>query len=259
MIKQWMIQQLCLGLCVMSLMGCDSDDYNLNNTARLSLRFSHFWDNSEVSNADFNDFKFTTQAGDLLSIERLRYLISDIQLVDSNNQVREFDVYNLVDVTTNSGLSFNLDEDLLGGNYRVLFTFGFDDADNAENYPDLNSANFNVPDMLGGGYHYMQFDGKFINTNSEEQGYNYHTIRAVDISSGAPIFPQDTFFTVDLGVISISRSVEVEVRTNLAEWFKNPNIWELNELNTVLMPNANAQILMYENGQTVFTRGELSN
>ena len=53
--------------------------------------------------------------------------------------------------------------------------------------------------MLGGGYHYMQFDGKFINTNDEAQGFNYHAIRAVDNPGEIPSFPQDTFFRVDLG------------------------------------------------------------
>ena len=90
----------------------------------------------------------------------------------------------------------------------MYFTFGLDNEDNAENYLDLNSANFNVPDMLGGGYHYMQFDGKFINSNMMEQGFNYHAIRAVDNSGANPSFPQDTFFTIALGAITITNDVE---------------------------------------------------
>ena len=39
---------------------------------------------------------------------------------------------------------------------------------------------------------------------------------------------------------------------NIAEWFKNPNTWDLNVLNQMLMPNSSAQIMMYENGQNVF-------
>jgi len=45
---------------------------------------------------------------------------------------------------------------------------------------------------------------------------------------------------------------------NIAEWFKNPYTWDLNELNTVLMPNFEAQLLMSQNGKSVFSRGELS-
>ena len=39
---------------------------------------------------------------------------------------------------------------------------------------------------------------------------------------------------------------------NIAEWFKTPNLWDLNELNQMLMPNTSAQIVMYQNGQNVF-------
>ena len=104
---------------------------------------------------------------------------------------------------------------------------------------------------MGGGYHYMQFDGKFINSNNEEQGFNYHAIRAVDNVGANPTFPQDTFFTVNLGAIAITNDVEIEVKMNIAEWFKNPNLWDLNVYNQMLMPNSTAQIMIYQNGQNV--------
>jgi hypothetical protein len=45
----------------------------------------------------------------------------------------------------------------------------------------------------------------------------------------------------------------MEIKMNLAEWFKNPNTWNLNELNSILMPNFEAQKMMRENGETVFS------
>ena len=47
--------------------------------------------------------------------------------------------------------------------------------------------------------------------------------------------------------------VEFNIAMNIAEWFKSPNNWDLNEYNQMLMPNSTAQILIYENGQNVFT------
>ena len=103
----------------------------------------------------------------------------------------------------------------------------------------------------------MQFDGKFINSNMEEQGFNYHAIRAVDNVGANPTFPQDTFFMVNLGAINITNDVEIEVKMNIAEWFKNPNLWDLNVYNQTLMPNSTTQIMMYENGQNVFSLGDV--
>ena len=40
---------------------------------------------------------------------------------------------------------------------------------------------------------------------------------------------------------------------NIAEWFKTPNEWNLNQLNSSLMANSDAQVKMFENGQNVFS------
>lgn len=245
---------------ILSFTSCSEDnDDNIEPNATVTFKFTHNWDGQSVTNADFNIIQFINENGETLSIERLRYLISDITLTTTNNEIIELDNYNLVDVTNSDGLSFTLNSQIPTGSYtNVSFTFGFDNEDNAENYLDLNTASFNVPEMMGGGYHYMQFDGKYLDANSNEQSFNYHAIRAVDNPGMNPTFPQDTFFTVNLGALTIANDVEIEVKANLAEWFKNPNSWDLNVLNQMLMPNSAAQIMMYENGQTVFTLGEVT-
>ena len=46
---------------------------------------------------------------------------------------------------------------------------------------------------------------------------------------------------------------------NVAEWFKNPNTWDLTVLYTLLMPNYNAQLMMHDNGSNgVFTLGDVT-
>ena len=78
-------------------------------------------------------------------------------------------------------------------------------------------------------------------------------IRAVNGSDTNNQVFQDTSFKVDLGVISIANNDEIKIKTDLSEWFKNPNTWDLNQLNTLLMPNFNAQVLMNQNGKSVFS------
>lgn len=246
-------------ITLLSFSSCSEDnDDNLTPNVSTTFNFTHNWDETIITNTDFNTIQFTNANGDQLSIERLRYVISDITFTSSTNEIIELDVYNLVDVTNNTNLSFTPEAQIPTGNYNVSFTFGLDNEDNAENYLDLNSESFNVPDMLGGGYHYMQFDGKFINSNAQEQGFNYHAIRAVDNPGANPTFPQDTFFTVDLGEIAITNNIDIQVNMNIAEWFKNPNLWDLNDFNQMLMPNSTAQIMMFENGQNVFSLGDVN-
>lgn len=217
----------------------------------VNLNFTHNWDRLEFTKQDFNELKFTNANGERLSIEKLRYLVSNVSLLDAKNHY-------LIDVGENTGTSISI-PNLTEGSYVLSFRFGFSDEDNTDGaYQDLNSVSFNVPEMLGGGYHFMQFDGKYLDTNTEESGFNYHTIKAVDRTDTNNLEFEDTSFEVNLGTIKITNTTEIEIEVNLAEWFKNPNTWNLNELNTVLMPNFEAQKMMSANGKSVFSLGAIN-
>ena len=140
----------------------------------------------------------------------------------------------------------------------MLFTFGFNnDANYNNNYPDLNAASWSVPGTLGGGYHFMQLEGKFIDHTTTETGYAFHAIRAVDNTDPALRF-ENTFFEVDLGAVTITDNANFEINMNIAEWFKTPNTWDLNVLNNMLMSNFNAQIMLFQNGQNVFSLNSIN-
>jgi len=217
----------------------------------ITLNFTHHWNGLKITPKDFNELKFTNENGERLSIERLRYLISNISLINGKN-------YHLIDVGENSGTSITIPE-LTDESYALSFKFGLSDEDNTDGtYQDLNSVSFSVPGVLGGGYHFMQFDGKYIDNNNEATGFNYHTIKAVDTTDPDNLKFEDTSFEVNLGTVVVANTTEIEIKMNLAEWFKNPNTWNLNELNTVLMPNFEAQKMMRANGDSVFSLGEVN-
>lgn len=249
---------------LIAITSCSNDDNNTpSNTPQninATFNFTHNWDGTEVSNEDFNTIQYTNVNGEELSIEKLRYLISNVTFHKSNGETIVIEGYNLVDVTNETDLIYLTNMDIPTGNYEnVSFTFGFNNEDNYNNtYPDLNSALWNVPDMMGGGYHYMQLEGKYINTSDVETGYAYHTIRAVNMSNAPDLIFQDTFFTVDLGSVNITNNITFNVEMNIAEWFKNPNQWNLNVLYNMLMPNFDAQVMMHENGKNVFSLGSIS-
>lgn len=241
------------------LFSCSSDKDVKLEDKKITLNFHHYWNDTPVSKADFNNIKFTNENGEQVSIERYRYLLSQINLIDQNNNQTALSDYLLINLGEEKNLSFTTTKLILDGNYELQFNFGFNDGDNQKNYADLNSETFNVPDMLGGGYHYMQFDGKFTSTTTKTPAaFNYHAIKAVDVknpSQPTAREPKDTSFAVNLNNIEIGSDNEIiiDVKVNIAEWFKNPTTWDLNLLNVVLMPDYDAQILMSKNGKTVFS------
>jgi len=217
----------------------------------VTLKFTHNWDGTPVTASDFNSFNYVTENGESVSIERLRYVVSNV------NKGGESKPYQLVDLGINSGFEIIFNNVAQGVN-NLNFTFGFSDADNIDGvYQDLNTVSFNVPGMLGGGYHYMQFDGKYKDTNNLDANFNYHAIRAVNRSDPNNLIFEDTSFLVDLGNVTITNNATIEIKMNIAEWFKNPNTWDLNQLNTVLMPNFEAQKLISANGKSVFSLGDI--
>lgn len=240
---------------------CKNDDESPTKNVSVAFNFTHNFDGNEIENSDFEVLQYNNAHGEELSISKIVYLISDITFTNAAGEGFTAGDYNLVNVREESNLSFTPDVEMPEGEYNVSFTFGFDDEDNIDGaYTDLNSADggWNVPAMLGGGYHYMRLEGRFLDTNADETGFQYHTIRAAD-NSTMPITLQDTSFEVSLGQIDISEGTNIEIKMNVAEWFDNPNEWDLNVLGQALMPNFNAQIMMSENGTSVFSKGTVTN
>ena len=249
------------------ILGCTDDtsiNYNPNATEdnnsceypRLTFKFTQNWDGDNVTGEGFGNYDFTNEKGDLLSLLKLRYLISKIILHKDNGESITFEGYNLVDLSDINTLLFNAEEEVPLGTYSGLtFIYGFDENDNIRNeYLDLNTASWNWPAMLGGGYHFMQMEGNWIDSNGTPQPYAYHNGTA-RVSQN--VFEQN-FIAVELPGFTITNNAEVEIKMNIAEWYRNPNTWDLSQMSTSLMGNYDAQILMNQNGQNVFSLGEIN-
>ncbi len=232
---------------------CDSDDEtSVSQTFTPKFNFTFNWDGEPVNLSDFNDIKYTNANGEQLSITRLRYLLSNISLVNNDDETLVKD-FNLVDLTNQEGLEFTSTTILPITNYNTIkFTVGFNEEDNVLEYPDLNIVNWNWNENLGGGYHIMQYEGLFINAIAEEKPYAMH-LGTRRVSEG--VF-EPNHFTITLNFEEntiLNNDSEIEIQMNIAEWFKNPNTWDLNVLNAPLMPVYEAQVMMHENGSSVFS------
>ena len=245
---------LLLGIFILN--SCTEDKIEFPEVST-TYTFSQNWDGTAVTKNDVSKIIFTNANGEKLSIERLRYLISRVTLTSSGGTSTVMEGYQLIDVSVDSTAIFKPITKVPLGTYKLSITFGFNQEDNQDGaYKDLNTALWNVPSALGGGYHYMQLDGKYLDAKNMEANYNYHAIRAVD-NTGAQIAFGKTYFVADLGEVKIDGATNIEIKMNIAEWFKNPHTWDLNKLNTMLMLNYDAQKMMSDNGKGAFGLGEV--
>ena len=221
----------------------------------LTFTFAHHFAGTTVTAADFNLFNYVNANDDTLSITKLRYLISDIRLYKSNGDSIMIDGYQLVDLTNSATLTYspttatNIPFDSYTG---ISFIFGFDSTDNVSNvYPDLNSASWNWPAMIGGGYHFMQMEGKYREQGNDST-YAYHMGMAYNMMTSTA---EQNYFKADLGAITITNNATIQIKMDISEWYKNPSNWDLNQYHSNLMMNYTAQKLMNTIGKDVFSLG----
>lgn len=245
-----------------AIISCNNDDDSgiITQNTDVTISFTQNFDGEEITTSNFDNTEYINANGDVMTFTRLRYLITDVAFTSqSGTVVSPSQDYLLVNSSEGTGLSFN-STTIPEGTYSLTMRFGFTEAENTSNaYADLNAASWNVPDPMGGGYHYQQLDGKFINDAGIESPFNFHTISAPTDAMTENVTREDTSIAINLGTVTVEgNTTTIEVKANIAEWFKNPNTWDLNEFNTMLMGNNAAQLLMEANGQDVFTLGTVN-
>lgn len=248
------MKKIAFFLILALLISCSSNNDIEVDPVAINFTFSHSWQETEITNSNFADFNFINENGETISsIERLRYVVSDVILTHESGVTTSLSEHKLIDVT-NDDITFTTTQSILPGNYTsVSIRFGLSADYNIDDaYPDLNTASFNVPDVLGGGYHYMQFDGNFLDANNVSQPFNFHAIPAVDTDI-SPLSPEDTSVQLNIGAVNVTGNTTVNINMDLYEWFSNPNTWDLNQLSVALMPNYSAQVQIAANASSAFS------
>lgn len=243
-----------IALMAIAVTGCDSsgNDPAPIPEAALSFVFSQNFEGTTVTNADFDLTVYTNEKGHKMTFSRIRYLISRIKFVNvATSETYEVPGYYLIDMADPSTFNFDPGFSLPEGDYNMSFVYGFNEEDNVDGaYNDLNAASWNWPLMLGGGYHFLQFDGMFDVDTDNPKPFNYHNGTA-RVSDG--VFEQN-FYVVNVpGTVTITNGITAEIIMDIAEWFRNPYTWDLDVYSTPLMPNYDAQKLMNQNASTVFS------
>lgn len=245
-------------IAYMGVMSCNSDDnggdvipdpQNLNVEA--TLRFSQNWEGVAVTSSDFDTTVYTNLMGHELTISRIRYLLSKIILTNTTGDKIVLSAYNLIDLSDVNTFNLPASVEIPKGTYTLSMVYGFDEEDNVNGaYGDLNVASWNWPEMLGGGYHFMQFDGMYNVNSGNPQPFNYHNGTA---RVSPDVFEQNFLIIEFPSSIDVQDNVTVEIKMDISEWFKNPYTWDLDVYNTPLMPNYEAQKLMNQNAASVFS------
>jgi hypothetical protein len=232
----------------------------------ISLNFLHLVDGIPFQK---DTMKYINAATNHYEIDQLMYFISDLTLFKSDGSkkiINEWNDIHYVDIDIPSTLKWDVYDDIPAGAYdSITFVFGITKEKNKSflfvNPPEINMM---WPEVLGGGYHYLMINGKWLDTSSFVQNFAFHMgigqlyrSDVIDVDS-IYAFVQN-YFNVKLPNSSFSiendQQLDIEIVMNIESWFDTPHIYDHNYWGGAIMQNQPAMQMAKENGFDVFTFG----
>lgn len=199
---------------------------------------------------------YTNQAGNLYQVDELQYFISEVTIKLANGQVMPItsdNAIHYVDMDIPSTLTWSPKDRLPVTDYEsITFVFGITEAKNKTGmFVNPPERDMFWPDMMGGGYHNMKMNGKWLAEGDTVKAFNFHLGTGI---SDIPSVNYQNYFTVTLplNVHAGTLSNKFTLTMNIEKWFDAPNIWNWNVIGGQIMQNQDAMHEACENGANVF-------
>jgi hypothetical protein len=252
------------------LAGCQNDGDEetdpVASAGHIILKFNHFVDGEPLVT---DSMMYVNAAGNPYEINEVMYFISDVTLYHSDGSKKMIDDWkdiHYVDIDIPSTLTWEVYDDIPTGTYdSVTFVFGIPEEKNIS-FMFVNPPEDKMmwPDILGGGYHYMMINGRWLDEENEEQLYNFHMgigqlYKGNEINYDSIYAYVQNYFTVSLPGSSFTlepgSTREIELIMNIESWLETPHKFDFNEWGGAIMEIQPAMQMAKENGFDVFTIG----
>ena len=199
--------------------------------------------------------KYVNLAGNTYEVDQLQYFISEIKLktVDGRTILILSDsAIHYVDLDIPSTLRWSPADRIPAVDYdSISFVFGINEAKNKTGlFVNPPERDMFWPDIMGGGYHYMKMNGKWIAPGDVTKAFNFH----LGIGMGEMNTFYQNYFTVTLPMKIRVEGLynEFYIIMNIDKWFEAPNLWDWNVTGGQIMQNQSAMHKACENGVNVF-------
>ena len=197
---------------------------------------------------------YTNEAGNTFLITEIQWFISKVELQNERGEWVALDSrYFYIDTNITESQRLNSTAIPIGKYKTLRFVFGLDEEDNQSGlFSNPPEANMFWPEPLGGGYHYIKLNGKYLNENEQLAPLNIHL--GIGQNTDHTQFYQN-YFTVTLPIdFTIAENTEnqLDLIMIVDNWFRNPNLYDFNEYGSAIMQNQAAQQTLKENGSDVF-------
>jgi hypothetical protein len=232
---------------------------------KINFVFSHQVDGLPVI---YDTTMYTNAAGNVYQVNEVKYFISDVTLhktggtkvvLKGNNEIHYFDK------DYPSTLNWLADQVIPVGSYdSVSFTFGISASKNKSNmFVNAPEMNMFWPSYMGGGYHYMMLNMKWLDLNNVLTGNAFHLGigQIYDTTGNITGFIHNNFsvrLPSSAFTIALNKTTNIPVIMNIENWFQNPNVFDFDVWGGDIMQNQPAMSAAAANGHDVFSTGAIT-
>lgn len=239
----WLVRSTSLFVLLTTLMGnmgCNTDSETENGI--LSISVSHHVDGNAMA---FDTLQYLNASDNLYSVTRLQYYLDGITFIGTSGN----DDHLLTDAILVDGrlpLDFNVGGVPVGEYSGIVLTIGIVPDRNCTGClpPTVPNVLMAWPDPMGGGYHFMKFEGHF-RANGGTGAQHGFAIHLGDNGAQGQCTLMQPFIVTEVGGT-------VHLSFNLNEVFHGPNLYDMDTL-TYTMGNMPAMQLVAANLANAFT------
>lgn len=251
-----MLKKITFLLIAIALASCSKDAVTRIESGSIKIDFS-----AKVGNLGLikDSLLYQNEAGNLFMVNQLQYFISTITLY-KNGIAYPTDTIHYVDIDIPSSLSLTLTRTFAVGYYDSIgFTFGIDSAANQSNrFVNPPQRDMFWPDVLGGGYHYMKLNVKWLDTEAQilKPVMNHLGIGQMYATGGSDPsqiigFIHNNFnVTLPLNKLKISagNQTNLQLVMNVQKWFCGVHTIDFRYFGPGIMQNQEAMSQLCDNG-----------
>jgi len=224
-------------------------------TGSARLHFTFSVDGDELQQ---DTMMYQNAAGNQYEVTEAQYFISKVVLTMSDGTqyaINSDKSVHYVDADIPSTLVWHPIDELPVGTFTAIsFVFGLAPELNVTHaYTDAPENNMSWPAVLGGGYHYMKINGRWLAPDGTAHPFNLHSGRVVT-ETGDTV---ENSFVVTLplqnAVITKGEVMDLHLDMNVNRWFCSPYLFDFNQFGGSVMQNQVAQETLRANGWDVFS------
>ncbi len=242
--------------------GCKKETPVEDPSQQKIILFFEFQVDGEELQAD--TITYINEAGNHYLINEIQFFISNMTLLHTDGStyfIQAWKDIHYIDSDLPETQSWNVFDTIPAGTYQsISFIFGINEEKN-QSLMFLNPPESFMfwPQYLGGGYHYMKLNGKWLDENQQIRPFDFHLgIGQIYYSYPDSItgFVQN-YFQVTLPNSSFTmeknQTKEILLIMNIENWFRSPHTYDHDVWGGDIMQNQDAMKMACENGADVFT------